>query len=713
LHGLSPGVGHALKFCRSVIVLLLCLPLLLAGRVVPAATFEVSEGEGRFDVSGHFQHALDPSGELTFTDIRDGRGPVFSAPTGSTLAFGYVDATYWLRIDLASGDDHETAWLLELTGLARSIDEIDAYVPQADGSVRRFVAGDRVPFTLRSVKHHAVLFPLSLPPGESRSVYLRLRTNGTLQIPAVLWSTAQYAEVEHNDYLMEGIFYGTLLVMIFYNAFVYSSVRDRSYLYYVGYLICVLFFATSLKGIGFEYVWPESPLWNNKANLFFAGAGVLMMLLFAQDFLRISRHSQRLDVAVKGLMLASVMVLPLIFVLSHRWIASGLAVIYLASVPVMIVASVMTLRRGYTAARFYLLAWAGILVTMALWVMNSFSIINSSWIGAYSFQVSVASQVILFSFALADRINLLRREREEALTLQLAQSRKLVSMAKMFEKFVPRQFLSRIAQRGIENIELGKAEDDVITVYFADIRGFTPLSEKMSPQHLLNFLNAYFTRMDRVIHQHNGFIDKFIGDAVMAIFEDNNQQQGATNAVLAAVEMHAAVERYNEHRAKSGYQPISIGVGINTGSVIIGTVGSQERMDSTVLGDNVNIAARLQDMTKMFGVRIIISEQTFMALDAECGIHVRELGDVRVRGRAEPVKLYEVLNADPQHLREAKLSTLPTHRVALECYRRGEWAWARMLWEDCLARHPGDSVYRHMVEQCDLHLVQPLAEESA
>lgn len=675
----------------------------------PSSVQQVDESVGRYEVSSSFEYLEDREQRLDFSAVQEGR--VTFTPNGrETLSFGYVNSAYWLRLTVVSQAPRDTSWLLELAGLARSIDSIDAWLPEhANGgnqwSFKHYRSGDTVPFGERSVQHHAILFPLSLPPGQPVTLYLRVSTNGTLQMPAVLWSTARYAEVEHHDYLQEGIFYGILLVMIFYNAFIFLSVRDPSYLHYVLYLVCVLCFAVSLKGIGFEYLWPSAPWWNNKSNLVFAVFGVFFLLLFAVSFLQTRKHLPYIHLALRALLITSVAILPLVFFGSHYVAASALSMQYLLSVFVVIVAASLTLKRGFKAARYYLLAWLGVLLAALMWVLNSFSLINSSWIGAYSFQVGTGIQVILFSLALADRINLLRHERESALKMQLEHSRQLISMTDMFEKFVPRQFLSRIARKGIENIELGKAENDTISVLFADIRGFTPLSEAMNPQQLLNFLNSYFKRMDRVIHHHDGFIDKFLGDGIMAIFEAGNVTQGARNAVLAAIDMHKELITYNLHRANSGYAPIDIGIGINTGDVVIGTVGSHERMDSTVLGDNVNIAARLQELTKTFGVKIIVSEQAQMSLGSDSGFLLRELGDVNVRGRKEPVRLYEVFNADPAPLQQDKLSALPTHRVALECFRRGEWAWAKMLWEDCQKRFPTDSVYRYMIEQCDLYLV--------
>jgi class 3 adenylate cyclase len=213
-----------------------------------------------------------------------------------------------------------------------------------------------------------------------------------------------------------------------------------------------------------------------------------------------------------------------------------------------------------------------------------------------------------------------------------------------FRKFVPRQFLDRLAKKGLGNITLGEADSGTVTILFADIRAFTNLSETLSPQELLNFLNTYFERMNSPIHANGGFIDKFIGDAIMALFIDEDPATGARNAVRTSLDMLAALQSYNEQRQRDCLTPISIGLGIHTGETVIGTVGSADRMDSTVLGDAVNVASRIESLTKEYGVQILISSRTYSHIASDPTIRCREKGVVNVRGREEPDTIYEVLS---------------------------------------------------------------------
>ncbi|MCG3773513.1 MAG: Adenylate cyclase 1 [Nitrospira sp.] len=216
-----------------------------------------------------------------------------------------------------------------------------------------------------------------------------------------------------------------------------------------------------------------------------------------------------------------------------------------------------------------------------------------------------------------------------------------------FEKFVPRQFLSRVASEGIQHVKdfpIGKAEIGFVTILFADIRSFTALSESMPPQEVLNFLNRLFSRLSAPVHRHQGFVDKFMGDAIMALFDlpDGQESEQAEHAVRAGLEMIEALAVFNVERAVDGLDPVRIGIGIHTGPVIIGTVGMETRMDLTVLGDSVNVAARLEKLNKEYGTSIIVSSPTRELMNDDSLFQWKELGCLPIRGRAAPLTVYEV-----------------------------------------------------------------------
>ncbi|MBF0290137.1 MAG: transporter substrate-binding domain-containing protein [SAR324 cluster bacterium] len=286
--------------------------------------------------------------------------------------------------------------------------------------------------------------------------------------------------------------------------------------------------------------------------------------------------------------------------------------------------------------------------------------------------------------------------------VELAESEAVAAMTKVFEKFVPKKFLNRIAKTGIENIELGKAESDTITILFSDIRSFTNMSEKMTPQELLNFLNQYLKRMNVPIQEHRGFIDKFIGDAIMALFDnpDLTDEMEASDAVQTAIAMQQALEKYNADRFNTGYDPISIGIGVHTGYVIIGTVGSEDRMDSTVLGDNVNVASRIEGLTKLYGVDILISDSTFNHLENPDTFQIRELDWVRVKGKTEPVGIYEVFDNVPADIQDLKRKSSHFIIEALAQRKQKKWENVFASLESALSIFPEDKAAQALILHC-------------
>ncbi|MGK5093819.1 adenylate/guanylate cyclase domain-containing protein [Deltaproteobacteria bacterium TL4] len=292
--------------------------------------------------------------------------------------------------------------------------------------------------------------------------------------------------------------------------------------------------------------------------------------------------------------------------------------------------------------------------------------------------------------------------------IQLAETEKIAGMTKTFEKFVPKPFLDRIASEGLENIELGKAHDETIAILFADIRSFTSLAETMTSQETLNFLNSYFKRMTLPIQKQNGFIDKFIGDAIMALFAESEvNAQKAQRAVNAAIGMQNALVLYNIHRKNSGYIPVSVGIGVHIDSATIGTVGTEYRMDSTVLGDAINLASRLEGLTKIYQCHTIISAQTFDLLEDTSGILYRELDIVNVKGKSKPVRIIDIFNSGSEEIRDLKLKSLNDFQEGVTRFRNREWEESSKLFEQCLRIFPADITAKMYIKRADLYKSAP------
>ncbi|MCP4696450.1 MAG: response regulator [Gammaproteobacteria bacterium] len=258
-----------------------------------------------------------------------------------------------------------------------------------------------------------------------------------------------------------------------------------------------------------------------------------------------------------------------------------------------------------------------------------------------------------------------------------------------YEHFVPKQFLSLLEKRSITDICLGQHVEKEMSILFCDIRDFTAMSEGMTPQDNFSFINAYLSRMDPIIAEHRGFVDKYIGDAIMALFPG-----GADDAVKAGIAMLQRLAEYNKSRQRPGRPPLEIGIGINTGILMLGTVGGQERMDSTVISDAVNLTSRIENLTKNYGTSLLITEHTYRKLKKVSDYHIRVTDHVTVKGKTEEVTIYEVFDADSEASISLKQDTLEDFQRGFHCFHDGQFEEAVGFFEKVQAANAQDSVAR-------------------
>ncbi|MBI5658452.1 MAG: guanylate cyclase [Nitrosomonadales bacterium] len=268
-----------------------------------------------------------------------------------------------------------------------------------------------------------------------------------------------------------------------------------------------------------------------------------------------------------------------------------------------------------------------------------------------------------------------------------------------YGRLIPRQLLTLLERDSIVDVKLGDQIERKLTIMFSDIRDFTPLSESMTPRENFEFINSYLGVMEPVIDRHRGIIDKYMGDSIMALFT-----QSSDDAVSGSIALLEKLEHYNAGRARAGYVPIHIGVGLNTGMVIIGTVGGANRMDSTVIGDAVNLSSRIEEATKTYRTPLLISQNTLYDLADPSKYDIRFLDRIRVKGKTQPLSLYEVFDNDPAGLRNAKRASRQKFEEAIAFYHMKEIPLAMELLAECRKIAPDDIPAQIYLARCDEYL---------
>ena len=273
----------------------------------------------------------------------------------------------------------------------------------------------------------------------------------------------------------------------------------------------------------------------------------------------------------------------------------------------------------------------------------------------------------------------------------------LEHLLQAYSRFVPQELLHFLQKESVIDLRLGDHVSKEMAILFSDIRGFTTLAETMTPQENFNFINTYLGYVSPEIANHNGLIMKYMGDGLMAVFPN-----GVDDALQACIAQAQRLRDYNQHRHTKGQAPLSVGMGIHVGRMMVGIVGESHRMQGDALSDNVNLTARLEGLTKYYGVQLLVSEDVLQKLADRDRYPVRLIDRAIVKGRHTPITVYEVLDAEDDILRAAKLKTLPIYLEALDFYQRGQLTQAQKSFEQVYQVNPTDKTVQLYLERLQL-----------
>lgn len=372
---------------------------------IPAALTSVPAG-------GHLDYLRDSTNSLSLNDVR-AKSAEWKVFAPAVPNFGFSQDSHWLRLQLAHEGEQSQTVLLEVA--YPSLNTLEIHELTSDGRVISHHLGNLVPFDAREYKNRNYVIELELGPREAREIYLRVHTEGAVQLPITLWNPRNFAMQDQRFVLGQGLYFGVVLALALYNLFLFFSVRDPSYVYYILSVLSFGLFQASLQGLAFQYLWPEVPAFNKYAIPLWANIFGFSASFFAVHFLQLrERHRSysRPLVLAGRFMFVMMFLLPLVKYHYALRIVTGVAVL------VSLLTIFMSFRlwlAGNKQARLFLIAWISLLLGLAVFGLSKFGILPHNVLTEYGVQVGHAMDVILLSMALADRINLLRHEKIELL----------------------------------------------------------------------------------------------------------------------------------------------------------------------------------------------------------------------------------------------------------------------------------------------------------
>ena len=651
-----------------------------------------------------------------------------------------VDRVYWLKAKFIGSPIFNGEQVIHVTNWAgndiRTFDYVDAYIPDGKGGFHHQRTGDKVPLRKRPYHFWATFLKIDVPLNDTLEVLIRLEGADPRLLPhRILLTHIDESSIwpeQINKGLLSGILLGILGVQALYFLLLFFMERDRIHLYLSCFVLGFFLLFHFSTGNYHEFV--AIPIWKsmliplNWFSLFLAFFGLIK---FTQDYFNYPKSS-RVSKWIIPIYLSLLAIV--VFLLSIKKVADYFS--FLPSlVPIFIVFGVVialglvftSKKQAHVSKSLFLLAFLPFLSVLLFSIIlgilpqildaNStlFNFINlneSKISDAFTnvFPFSIAFCLVMLALSTGKRTNGLKVEKEKALQKNLDNQEQMLAEQKRvnqaISRFVPNEFLTALGKSNITEIALGDTVEKEVTVFFSDIRDYTSISEALSPEDNFKFVNAYNAQMGPIIQKNNGFVNQYLGDGIMAIFPKSSE-----DALRAAIAMQQTIRQFNAERIARGKRKIRVGMGLHSGSLIMGITGDENRMDATTISDSVNSAARIENLTKHYGAAILLSEASLKKLSNPSEFHLRYLGEVQVKGKLKPLKIYECFDGDTADMIALKLATLTQFEKGIQCYFEKSFAKAAYIFESITLQNNEDRITQLFLKKAKALDVAGVQEE--
>jgi len=383
-----------------------------------ASTVNVTS-QSRLNLGDKLAYIEDTKDALSLTDVLSRSNDSWQVSPSDTPNFGYTDSAFWFRVALRHDEASVVNGLLAIQ--YPLLDHIGFYALKNGELVDKYVTGDRYPFSQRPLRHRDFLFPITLQPGETLDLYINMKTQGSSQLPIEFWKARYFSLVDQDEQLLKALYYGMMLLLAIYNLFLFVSIRERPYLYYVGLVLSVLVLMAGTHGFLYQYIYPDSPRIQYMSMLLAPPSTMLFASLFATYFLRLPRAAPVLNQVMNGMSLLFIACIVGAFILPYD-ISTRISVfLAIPASLVILFAGPYAWIKGQTSARYFTIAWAFLLSGIFITASSKFGFLPRNAFTEYALSWGSALEAILLSFALADRYNRERMARFRAQKERLAE----------------------------------------------------------------------------------------------------------------------------------------------------------------------------------------------------------------------------------------------------------------------------------------------------
>ena len=494
-------------------------------------------------------------------------------------------------------------------------------------------------------------------------------------------SAVNFPTFEKGNYISFGLSLGMTLILLLISSFLWYWIREGIYGWFV--IILSLRVLTILLVSNEEWLvaqlFPEYGYLRFRVAIFLSLALRVFLLHFGCVFLNLSKFYPKLDILFKRLIYITIFGLGSIGLFFPRGDLLSLNVWGLWTVLLVvysIIICTLCIKLIFTSNSLARIYGVGAGLFFSTPILGP--LFHTLGIAQVFFNPEILAPI---GMTLAMSFGLIYRFWE----VEYQKSKQLREINIVSNKFVPTTFLNFLGKKNILDATLGDYVEKQVTVLFSDIRDYTSLSEKMTPEQNFKFVNAFSQRMGPIIRHNKGFINQYLGDGMMAIFPES-----AEDTLKAAINMQQNLNTYSQLRITKNRSPLRMGIGLHAGSLIMGIIGDDERMDAAIISDTVNTASRLEQLTKHFGVSILVSDTVINHLENKEKYGLRYLGLVQVKGKQESLKIYECYDGEDGEIKRKKQATKEWFNKGVKAYFSKEFERASKCFHTVLEQHSDD-----------------------
>ena len=392
---------------------------------------QLDTAQQSYSLGRHAEYIEDQSGQFDITSIRQKPEKAWQKHSRPGLNFGFSSSTYWFRIHLETSEPQSR--LLEIGHPL--LDEITFYLFSGEQLLQEVQTGDAKPFMERPHKHRSFVLPLMIPAEERITLYLQVRSSGSVQVPMTLWHEDAYHDQDELEMVNLGIYFGAILAMILYNLFLYLRVYEPAYIYYVLYVVMFGFFIAALTGWGYKYLWPEAVAFQQYGLAIFIILGGIFVCRFIHYFLDLPNQAPRIEYLLTGAVLILLFLLCLLpFTSYHIVIQPALSMVMIISM-IALYTGILLWRRGGVIARYFTVAWSTFLIAVLLAILEKFAFLSTTYWAEVFLPAGMLLELILLSLALGERIHSDKQYRiqaqQEIIQLQVKSQEELEQQVQM------------------------------------------------------------------------------------------------------------------------------------------------------------------------------------------------------------------------------------------------------------------------------------------